>query len=103
MAWFGISSLYHFGQKSDGTNVFEERVVCFQANTAEEAHEKAKRESEHCAADNGLEVFPERESYEQDGDELIEVFEVWSVLFEARSSLADFYAARYAKFDYRPE
>jgi hypothetical protein len=103
MAWFAVRSIYLFGQKADGTNVFEERVVCFQAESADAAHDKAKLESERYAADHGFEVFPEREGYEQDGDSLIDGYEVWSVLFESRDSLSDFYAARYTKYDYKPE
>jgi hypothetical protein len=103
MAWFGIRSVYLFGKKSDGTNIFEERIVCFEAESADEAFAKAEAESERYAQANGFEAFPEREAYEQDGDRLIDGYEVWSVLFESRESLADFYAARYGKYDYRPE
>jgi hypothetical protein len=103
MAWFGIRSVYFWGQKSDGTNVFEERVVCFEAPTADEAHAKARRESERYAADNGYTAHPEQEGYEQDGDTLIDGYEVWSLLLESRESLAEFYAARYLKYDYQPE
>lgn len=103
MAWFGIRSVYLWGQKSNGANIFEERVVCIQADSAHEAHEKAERESEEYAANHQFDVFPERESYEQDGDALIDGYEVWSVLFEGRESLAEFYAVRYARCDYRPE
>lgn len=53
MPWFAIRSVYLFGQKFDDTNVFEERIVCFEAASAHEAHVKAKRESEQYAADNG--------------------------------------------------
>ena len=31
MAWYAIRSVYLFGVKEDGTNVFEERVVAFEA------------------------------------------------------------------------
>lgn len=103
MAWFGVRSVYLFGRKSDGTNVFEERIVCFKAGSADEALERGRVESERYAADNGMEAFPVRESYEQDGDSLIDGYEVWSVLLESRDSLADFFADRYAKYDYRPE
>jgi len=27
MPWFGVRSVYRFGQKADGTNIFEERIV----------------------------------------------------------------------------
>ena len=101
--WFAIRSVYLFGRKSDGANIFEERVVCFRAASPEEAHARAKRESERYAAENGMEVFPERDGYEQDGDPLIDGYEVWSVLLEARQSLAEFYATRYSGYDYHPE
>src|SRR2546423_8720604 len=94
MAWFAIRSVYLFGQKSDGTNVFEERVVAFEAVDPDAAHEKGKVESEQYAQANQIEVFPERDSYKQDGEPLIDAYELWSELFESRQSLADFYASR---------
>ena len=103
MPWFAIRSVYLFGRKSDGTNVFEERVVCFEAPTADDAHARAARESERYAADNGFEVFPEREAYRQDDEPLIDGYELWSVMYESRQSLAEFYAARYSAYDYRPD
>jgi len=36
--WFGIRAIYHFGQKKNGTNIFEERIAVFSAGTAKEAH-----------------------------------------------------------------
>ena len=103
MPWFAVRSVYLFGHKSDGTNIFEERVVCFQADSPATAHDKAKRESEQYAADNDLEAFPERLAYEQDGDALIDGYELWSELYEARVTLAAFYAVRYARYEYTPE
>lgn len=31
MPWFGVRSGYLFGAKADGTSIFEERVVIFEA------------------------------------------------------------------------
>jgi hypothetical protein len=103
MPWFGVRSVYLFGRKADGTNIFEERVVCFEASNSAEALERAADESERYAGDSGFEVFPEWRSYEQDGDALIDGYEVWSALFEARMTLEEFHAARYARFDHRPD
>jgi hypothetical protein len=103
MPWFAIRSVYHFGTKSDGTNIFEERVVCFEAATAHEAHEKAFRESSDYANALGIQAYPDRHSYEQDGEPLIDGYEVWSNLFEARQSLKEFYARRYSGYEYHPE
>jgi hypothetical protein len=101
--WFGVRSIYLFGAKSDGSNVFEERVVCFEADSPAAALAKAKVESEQYASSQDFEVFPDRVAYEQDGDALVDGYEVWSELFESRESLAEFYASRYAKYEYHPE
>ena len=42
-------------------------------------------------------------AYIQDGDALIDGYEVWSELYESRQSLADFYEARYTACDYTPD
>ena len=77
--------------------------MVFEASSADEAFEKAERESEEYACSNNFEAHPERESYEQDGDPLIDGYEVWSVMFEARLSLDDFYTSRYTRYGYHPE
>jgi hypothetical protein len=102
-AWFAIRSLYLCSPKSDGTNIFEERVVVFEAATAGEAFEKAEAESEQYSRVHKFKEHPVKESYEQDGDPLIDGYEVWSVMLEARASLDEFYARRYAPYDYHPE
>jgi hypothetical protein len=84
-------------------NIFEERIVCFEGESVEVAFRKASAESKKYAAENGFQVHPERESYEQDGEAVADGQEVWSTLFEARESLDDFYTARYRGYDYHPE
>jgi hypothetical protein len=101
--WFGVRSIYLFGEKPDGSNVFEERIVCFEADSTDAALDKAEVESLQYAASQGLHVFPDRAAYEQDGDALIDGYEVWSELFESRESLAQFYANRYARYEHHPE
>src|SRR3954447_483672 len=103
MGWFAVRSVYHFAEKSDGTNVFEERVVCFVADSFDEAMAKAERESERYAAVNGFEVHGDRVGYEQDGDPLIDGYEVWSEMAESRDPLAAYYETRYLRYDYHPE
>ncbi len=103
MPWFAVQSLYLCRTKSDGTNIFEERVVVFTASSFDEAFAKAEQESEQYARANNFEAHPARESYEQDGDPLVDGYEVWSVMLEARASLDDFYASRYARYEYHPE
>jgi hypothetical protein len=103
MPWFGIRSIYLFGKKSDGTNVFEERIVCFEADSPDRALAKAELESEQYAAERKFDFLPERIAYEQDGEPLIDGYEVWSELSESRQSLPEFYADRYGKYEYHPE
>ncbi|MCC7420092.1 MAG: hypothetical protein IT428_07430 [Planctomycetaceae bacterium] len=103
MAWFGVRSVYHFGRKVDGTNLFEERIVCFEAGSAEAALEKAAVESRRYVSDSDRSVHPEWEAYEQDGEPLIDGYEVFSQVFESRQSLADFYASRYSAYEYHPD
>jgi hypothetical protein len=103
MHWFAIRCVYHFDCKSDGLNIFEERIVCFKAATTEEAHEKASKESDEYAKSNDLVAHPQQEGYEQDGDDLIDGYKLWSELFESKESLEEFYENRYGKYSYHPE
>lgn len=103
MPWYAIRNVYHFGTKSDGTNVFEERVVCFEAASWPEAHEKAEAESKEYAEANGFTAHSEQYGYEQDGKALIDGYELWSELFESNQTLEQFYEIRYAKYLYHPE
>jgi hypothetical protein len=103
MPWYAIRTVYLFGVKADGTNVFEERVVCFEAESSDEAHEKAGAESDQYARDNDMEAHPEQIAYLQDGDALIDGYEVWSELYDSRQPLAAFYEARYSAYDHEPD
>lgn len=100
MPWFAIRSVYMFGTKTDGINVFEERVVCFDASTSEIAHVRAGAEATEYARENGFELHPEQSGYQQDGMPMLDSYEVWSELFEAKQSLQEFYEGRYTKFLY---
>ena len=72
MEWIAIRSVYHFGVNKNQINVFEERVVVFQAKNFEEAHAKATKESEEYAKDNEFILHSEQSGYKQDGRELID-------------------------------
>jgi hypothetical protein len=100
--WVAIRTVYQFGQKEDGTNIFEERIVCFEAENWDAAHAKARKESAEYAAVSDFEVHPEQDGYEQDGEALIDGYELWSKLYESRESLVDFYARKYTQYDYHP-
>ncbi len=101
--WYGIRSIFLFGRKKDGTNVFEERVVVFSAVTVERAFAKAKKEAETYAKALNIKRHPYMEAYTQDGDALIDEYEVWSVLYESREPLKSFFKNRYDKHEYHPD
>ena len=103
--WFGIRTVFLFGQKEDGTNLFEERIVVFSASTEEEAFAKAEREADHyaTAGSRKLEWHPTMEAYYQDGDCLIDGYEVWSEVYESSEDLESFFKSRYEKYNYHPD
>jgi len=101
--WFGVRAIFLFGQKKDGKNIFEERVVSISANTPEEALDKARLESDEYAASSGMERHPWLEAYTQDGDALIDRYEVWSELYESSENLQSFVESRYHKYRYHAE
>ena len=103
MPWYAIRTVYHFGVKLDGTNVFEERVVCFEAESWREAHLRAEAESERYEKANNVVAHSEQNGYEQDGISLVDEYEIWSELFESRASLEEFYSDRYGKYEYHPD
>lgn len=103
MSWYAVRSVYLFGMKADGTNVFEERVVVFEANDWNVALVKAKREGDEYALTCGFERYPAQVGYEQDGEALIDGYELWSELFQASQSLGEFYHSRYISIAHKPE
>ena len=103
MPWFAVRSVYHFGTKNDGTNVFEERVAVFEAANWAEAHSKAEVESEAYAKANNFVAHPEQSGYQQDGSALIDGYEVWSELFESSDTLEQFYVTRYGAYLHTPD
>jgi len=100
MEWYAVRSVYHFGTKNDGKNIFEERIVCFKASNFEQANEKGAKESKQYSDDNRFDVYPEQLTYKQDGDTLIDGYEVWSELYESYYSLEQFYMERYTNYVY---
>jgi hypothetical protein len=101
--WFGVRTIYRFGKKKDGTNIFEERIVVFSGATEDEVFAKAEREAENYARSNKLEWHPWQIAYYQDGDPLIDGYEVWSDMFESPEDLQSFVKSRYEKYEYHPD
>ena len=104
MDWFAVRYVLSFDRKPNGVNVYEERIVGFQAASGPEAIERAIAESEEYAASfaRPVRVHDHFEAYLQDGEDLIDGYELWSQLFESRLGLDEFFEARYAAFQYRP-
>lgn len=103
MPWFGVRSVYRLGGKPDGTNLYEERVVCVEAPSFDDALAKSHAEAQAYASDNGFTWYPVTVAYEQEGDRLIDGYEVWSELFESRENLESFWQNRYERFEYHPD
>jgi len=100
MNWYAARTIYLFGIKDSGLNIFEERIVCFEASDSVAAHVKAQIESEDYASSNGFEAHPEQYIYRQDGEKLIDCYELWSELYESDENLEFFYNDRYRKYLY---
>ena len=98
--WYGVRIVYLFGQKRR-TNVFEERICVFSGADANEAMEKAQRESAEYAYLGPFVPHDVVDSYLQDGGEWIDGYEVWSELYEFNGSLGEFVAERYDRFAYK--
>lgn len=103
MDWFGIRTIYHSGRKVDGTNLFEERICVFSGKDWDEAFEKAAREADAYASDLKLSWHTLQEAYQQDGESLIDGYEVFSQMFEFKGDLDQFFQERYGRFEYKPD
>jgi len=106
MNWYAIRSIFHFGKKENGLNIFEERIVVFCGKDKMEAFDKSEKETTVYAnneANKDFAVHSDMELYQQDGDPLIDGYEVWSQLFESTESLDDFFKNRYKKYEYHPD
>lgn len=103
--WFGVRSLCLFGRKKDGTNVFEERVLVFSGADSKEALAKASAELDQYVNKVCQTGVAHREiiGYEQDGDPLIDGYEVWSDLYESGHDIDTFWESRYGKYKYHPD
>ncbi|NBV23549.1 MAG: hypothetical protein EBS05_16720 [Proteobacteria bacterium] len=100
LQWFGVRSLFFWGTRGDGMNIFEERICVFSGESFDEAFAKAEKEADVYADSIGALCHSWQEAYYQDGDALIDGYEVWSQLFEAKADLETFFQMRYAQFDY---
>lgn len=99
--WFAIRQLFLWGTTDEGLNVFEERIVSF-AGTEEEAYAKATKDADDYAADGGFVVHSQMDGYRQDGEALIDGYEVWSTMYQSPLSLEEFYSGHYEKLAYHP-
>ncbi len=103
MGWYAARNVYHFGCKDDGKNIFEERIVSFEAVDSDDAHRKAAEEAFLYAQENGFDVHDQQLIYKQDGKSLIDGCEIWSELFEADKTLDEFHFDRYSSYIYNAD
>ena len=102
--WYAIRTIYKFGRKGK-LNIYEERIVVFSGKDWDEAWDKAFKESkEYSNGAFGKKYIshPIQSGYEQDGDKLIDGYEVWSELSESKLRIGDFYKQKYTRFEYKP-
>ncbi|HYE18599.1 MAG TPA: DUF4288 domain-containing protein [Tepidisphaeraceae bacterium] len=104
MPWYAVRTVYDWNRrKSDGKNIFEERIVAFEAATDDDAFAKAEAERDRYADFHQFTAHDEQAMYLQDGDPLIDGYEVWSRMYESHDDLDAFYAKRYDDYAYHPE
>ena len=103
--WYAIRAVYEHGREDDGTGVFCERVLLFQAAVPEAAVEEAQRESAQY-----LDLNPEfRRIGEwtivsmQENQQPRSGAEVWSMVYLDKRSGADFYHEHYKKLEMPPD
>lgn len=101
--WFGIRTIFLFGKKKDGTNIFEERIVVFSGNSEEEAFAKAEAEADRYAQNLKMERHPRQDAYSQDDEPLIDGYEVWSMLYESTEDIHSFVKSKYERYEYRTD
>ena len=103
ISWYGIRTVYHFGKKKDGKNLFEERICVFSGASEAEVFEKSQREAQQYSEFHKMAWHPVQEAYLQDGDVLIDGYEVWSEVFEFDGGLDSFVTSRYQRYVYHPD
>jgi len=105
MPWYSIRHVFSFEMRQSGPNVFEERVVCFEAGSWAEAHEKAEKEAAEYAARSKMTYHPMQVGYELDDEDATRRngAEVWSELYDFTGTLEDFYQSRYARYPHDPD
>jgi len=100
--WYAIRSTFCVGVKDD-SNVYEERIVVFRAESIEEAFSKAKIEAKQYESESGFEWIGQLDSYHIfDPEEISEGREVWSEYQESRLGTDAFLKEKYEKFTYHP-
>lgn len=104
MPWYAIRNVFLFEARNPGPQVFEERVVCFLAESSAEAHAKAEKEAADYATGLGMKRHGAQTGYEIDDEDAParDGAEVWSELYDFAGTLEEFYAARYARYPHDP-
>lgn len=99
MDWYGARTVYQWAEPRGKAYLYEERIVVVCAESDEAAFAKAEAEAEAYAIANGVRWMGAAVLYHQDGDALIDGYEVWSVLMDSDDPYDVFCAKRYGAFE----
>ena len=103
--WYAVRTIFHFGNTAKEKYIYEERIVVFCGKNFDEAFEKAVKESieyDRAIGPKRQRPYSIKSAYQQDGDSLIDGYEVWSELNESNLKISSFYKEKYLKFNYKP-
>ena len=103
MPWFSIRAVYMHERQSDGTGIFEERILLFRASDTERACALAENESRRY-----LQLNPTFQRVGEwivfairlDGEEL-NGSEIWSGLSSSDMGQQEYYKRRYTDFEFQ--
>ncbi len=104
--WFAVRTIYKFGKKKNGRNIYEERIVTFSGINLDEIWHKAEIEANEYSLHlryNGKLKYITTMAYLQDGDKLIDGYEVWSCQYESNYPIRKFIKQKYDVFEYNPD
>ena len=105
MPWFSIRAVYMHERQSDGTGIFEERILLFRASDAERACALAENESRrYLQLNRTFQRVGEWIAFaiRPDGEEL-NGSEIWSGLSSSDMTPEEYYKRRYIDFEFQPD
>jgi hypothetical protein len=105
MTWYSIRAVYAHGSDSDGSVIFEERIVLFRADDVERAFALAETESgQYLQLNPTFQRIGEWVAFEIAGGlSDLNKAEIWSGLSRSELSPERFYEQRYTAGELQPD